>query len=140
VIVQSVDQNGNAITGYWTVLSSSTGTQISTGFTPVTFSALTTGTTYSVTLGSYGSCTFSHWEDNSNTNAARSFTAVSGAQTFTGVFNCTNVTTTSSTTAAPAVAGNPLLSALFVSLITGSSIVVGRSQMKKTADNSTDSQ
>jgi hypothetical protein len=64
----------------------------------------------------------------------RSFTAASGAQTFTGVFNCTNATT--GATASPAMVGNPVLSALFVSLITGSSIVVGRSQMKKkTADS-----
>jgi hypothetical protein len=63
----------------------------------------------------------------------RAFTAQSGAQTFTGVFNCTNATT-----ASPAMGSGSVLSALFASFITGSTIVVGRSQMRKkktTADN-----
>ena len=89
MVVQSVNQNGQAITGYWAVLYNSAGTQLTTGFTPVTFSGLTAGTAYGVSVSSYGACTFSHWQDNGSTNAMRAFTAAS-TQTFTGVFNCTN--------------------------------------------------
>jgi spherulation-specific family 4 protein/List-Bact-rpt repeat protein len=69
--VNSVDLNGNPITGLWTTVQSN-GTTLATGYTPFTYNA-STGTKYTVTVANYGSYTFSHWEDGS-TNSARTIT------------------------------------------------------------------
>jgi hypothetical protein len=89
VIIQSVNQNGQAITGYWTVLYNSNGKQLSTGYTTKTFTAITVGTAYSVGLSSYSSCTFNHWQDSGSTSLTRAFTATAGPETFVGVYACT---------------------------------------------------
>ena len=60
----------------------------STGYTTKTFTAITAGTAYSVELGNYGSCTFSHWQDGS-TSIIRAFTATASPETFTAVYTCT---------------------------------------------------
>jgi hypothetical protein len=85
--VESVNQDGQAITGYWTVLRIPGTGQVGTGYTPRTYTGLTPGSTYTIELDSFGSCTFSHWQDTSSTTDPRSFVA-SGAQTFIGVFDC----------------------------------------------------
>jgi hypothetical protein len=83
--INSEDQNGNPIFGYYAVLGSS-GSVVATGYTTHTF-ATNAGQSYSVQVDSYGSCTFSKWADGSTSNP-RSFTASSGALTFTAVYNC----------------------------------------------------
>lgn len=88
VTVQTVNQNGGKITGYYVGLYNSGGTLINHGFSWVTFSGLSVGTTYSVEPDNYGSCTFNHWQDTGSTTRDRSFTAAS-TQTFTAVYYCT---------------------------------------------------
>jgi hypothetical protein len=86
VTVNSINQDGAAITGYYTILYSSSGSVVDTGFTPTTFST-TSGDTYSVQADSYGSCTFTSWSGGATANPM-SFTATSSAQTFTAEYNC----------------------------------------------------
>lgn len=88
VTVQTVNQNGVKITGYYVGLYNSGGTLINSGFSWVTFTGLSVGTTYSVEPDNYGSCTFNHWQDTGSTTRDRSFTAAS-TQTFTAVYECT---------------------------------------------------
>jgi hypothetical protein len=87
--VESVDQNGQSITGYWNVLRVPGGGQVGTGYTPRTYTGLTPGVTYTIELDSYAQCQFSHWQDTENTTSLRTFTQTSGSMTFIGVFNCT---------------------------------------------------
>lgn len=61
LIVDSENTLGNAITGYYTVLYSSSGSVLSTQFTPATYT-LNNGATYSIRADSYGSCTFAYWQ------------------------------------------------------------------------------
>ncbi|MCL5067249.1 MAG: hypothetical protein M1368_02705, partial [Thaumarchaeota archaeon] len=58
--IQSVDQNGASISGFYTVVQSASGTVLDTGYTPLTYTA-TTGTQYLVTADSYGNYVFNHW-------------------------------------------------------------------------------
>jgi hypothetical protein len=89
VTVESVNQNGAPITGYWTVLRTSSGSKIASGYTTKTFtSGMTVGSNYEIELDGYGSCTFSHWQGTSNSGDL-TFTAAGGSQTFVGVFDCT---------------------------------------------------
>jgi hypothetical protein len=60
------------LNGMWTVLYDSNGNQIASGVTPVTFTGLTGGATYSVSVADYPPYIFSHWEDGS-TNSYRTF-------------------------------------------------------------------
>jgi hypothetical protein len=83
--INSVDQSGNPIFGYYDALWSS-GSVVATGYTTNTFST-NSGQTYSVQMDNYGSCAFSHWADGSTSNP-RSFTATSSAKSFTAVYNC----------------------------------------------------
>jgi hypothetical protein len=86
VAVSSVDQNGNMITGYYTLLYDSSGSVQTTGYTPSTF-ATTAGSAYSIQADSYASCTFTGWSNGVTTNPM-SFTATSSTQKFTAVYNC----------------------------------------------------
>jgi hypothetical protein len=89
--VQSVDQGGNPITGYFVTLYDQSLNLLSTGFTTVTFPGLTTGQTYVVRADrAYGGCTFSYWMETGSTNYRMSFTAMNAAETFTAVYDCTN--------------------------------------------------
>jgi hypothetical protein len=83
--VNSQDQNGNPIFGYYDVLWSS-GSVVATGYTTNTFPT-SAGQSYSLQVDDYGSCTFAHWADGSTANP-RAFTASSGAQSFTAVYAC----------------------------------------------------
>jgi hypothetical protein len=116
VTIKSVDQNGNTLTGYWTVLYGAHGRQLSTGYTPTTFGGLTSGAVYSVELDSYANCQFSHWQDNGNATDTRSFTA-KGAQTFVGVYTCsvaTATTTALDSGGAPLAPGDSVLSGILL--------------------------
>ncbi len=59
--VLSENATGDTITGYYTALSSSSGSLITDSFTPASFT-LTNGVGYEIQADSYGVCTFSHWE------------------------------------------------------------------------------
>jgi hypothetical protein len=61
LIVDSENTLGNAITGYYTVLYTSSGSVQGTQFTPATYT-LNNGATYSILADSYGSCTFAYWK------------------------------------------------------------------------------
>ncbi|MGA2665184.1 MAG: PQQ-binding-like beta-propeller repeat protein [Nitrososphaerales archaeon] len=86
VTVDSVNQDGAAITGYRTVLYGSGGSQLGEGFTPSTFTT-SAGETYGVKTESYGSCAFVRWSDGV-TSDPRSFTATPAASAFTAVYDC----------------------------------------------------
>jgi hypothetical protein len=89
--VQSVDQNGNAMTGYYVALFDQSSNVLGTGFTPMTFADLTTGQAYIVQAdSSYGGCTFTYWIETGGTNYQMNFTAMNATQTFTAVYSCTN--------------------------------------------------
>ena len=98
VQMNSIDQNGNAISGYYVVLYDSSGTAIATGFTPMMFQTQT-GTTYNLGAGNYGSCIFSKWSDGVTLNP-RTFTASNTVINITADYNCGTSTTTSTTTTA----------------------------------------
>jgi hypothetical protein len=86
VSVNSIDQNGMALFGYYAVLYDSSGDQLQTGFTTHTFST-TAGQTYSLLADSFGSCTFTQWSDGSRSNPI-SFTASSDGTGFTAEYSC----------------------------------------------------
>jgi hypothetical protein len=85
--IQTVNQNGATITGYYVGLYNSSGSLINHGFSPVTFSGLTVGSNYYVEPDNYGSCAFNHWQDTGSTTRDRAFTAAS-SQTFVAVYDC----------------------------------------------------
>jgi hypothetical protein len=86
VTTNSVDQNAKPITGYYIVLSDSSGNTVSTGFTAATFTTIA-GSAYGLQADSYGNCTFTKWSDGVR-NDPRPFTAVSGIASFTAVYTC----------------------------------------------------
>jgi hypothetical protein len=86
VFVQSIDQNSNLITGYYTVLYEN-GNPVQTGYTPATFQ-IAGGQTYTVGVDNYGSCNFSIWNDTGSTNPERTFSVSSDSARFTAVYNC----------------------------------------------------
>ncbi len=123
VTVESVNQDGQTITGYWTVLRTSSGTTVSTGYTTKTFTDVKAGTTYELELDSYTVCTFEYWQGTTNSGLL-TFTATDGPQTFVGVYDCTNAAApvSHSTTNLLTQASLPLGTA---SLVVGISLVVG---------------
>jgi hypothetical protein len=92
VTVDSVNQDGAAITGYYAILYSSSGSIASTGFTPTTFPT-TSGDAYTLQADNYGSCIFSRWS-NGATADPTPFTATAAAQTLTADYQCATVTAT----------------------------------------------
>jgi hypothetical protein len=86
VLIDSVDQTGQTIPGYYTALSDSNGTVVGTGFT-TTFFSTTVGQSYSLRADSYGSCTFTKWSDGV-TSDPRTFVGTIGGSTFTVVYDC----------------------------------------------------
>jgi hypothetical protein len=64
--VKSVDLNGKAITGLWTVVKKD-GTTVKAGYTPLTYTALV-GSTYEVSVANYQSYVFDHWDSGSKTS------------------------------------------------------------------------
>jgi hypothetical protein len=84
--VKSIDQNGTAIFGYYTVLSDASGNIVSTGYTDVTFST-TAGLKYAIQVEGYGKCSFSHWSTGASSNELVVL-ATSGDRSFTAVYDC----------------------------------------------------
>jgi hypothetical protein len=108
VTVASVDQNGNPIYGYYTLLCTQ-GTSLNSdgstscdnngssflgsGFTTVTFnSGLVQGQTYGVEVQDYGNCHFNHWTDNPSnvgyTYRFHLFNASNPPNKLTAVYGC----------------------------------------------------
>jgi polyvinyl alcohol dehydrogenase (cytochrome) len=86
VSVNSVDQTGKGISGYYVILKDTSTGVTKTGFTNTTFST-TSGQAYTLQADSYGSCTFNNWASGSTSNPL-GFTATSSTQTLTAVYNC----------------------------------------------------
>lgn len=61
--VQTVDLDNEPLSGMWTVIRSTDGTILETGFSPLTFTG-TSGTDYKVSVANYDGKVF-HWEDDS---------------------------------------------------------------------------
>jgi len=85
VTINSVDQSGNAISGY-TALHDLSANTVATGFTTATF-ATTAGSAYSLQVDGFGSCTFSSWSGGGSSNPM-TFTAKAGALSLTAAYNC----------------------------------------------------
>jgi hypothetical protein len=119
--VDTVNQAGAAITGFRTVLYSSTGSIVSEGFSPSTFTT-TSGTTYGIRAESYGECTFTKWSDGV-TSDPRTFTAGTASATFTADYNCASSTPTTSVVTINSIDRN--YSDPNTVVLTGFSIVVG---------------
>jgi hypothetical protein len=89
VTVQSVNQLGESISGYYTQLDSLSYVKIDSGYTTYTYgsSDFTAGDGYYVYADGYGDCTFTQWSTGS-TAMPLEITA-SGGQTLTAEYNCT---------------------------------------------------
>jgi hypothetical protein len=87
--------NGGPITGMYMQLTDLNNNILQTGYTPITFSGLTTGTQYYVYANSYGTANFDHWNDGTTTSNIK-FTA-NGYQAYTALYHQTssNITVTS---------------------------------------------
>ena len=96
--VQAMDQSGATVNGLFTVVQSSSGTVLDTGYTPLTY-GITTGTQYLVTADSYGNYVFNHWSTGS-TSATISITPSQSTSLIAYYQNSqiTTTTTTSTTT------------------------------------------
>jgi hypothetical protein len=81
--VRSVDNFGNPIYGYYTVLSSN-GNTINTGFTTAKFS-LDNGASYVVEVEDYGNYVFDHWKGSGSTFRAQGIVITSDT-TMTAVY------------------------------------------------------
>jgi spherulation-specific family 4 protein len=92
--VNSANLSGNVITGMWATWSQN-GAQLSSGYTPTTFTG-TNGGTYTVTVGNYGSTVFCYWQDGT-TNSAKTLT-LNGNAALTAYYStngsCSTMTTT----------------------------------------------
>jgi hypothetical protein len=106
VTINSIDKNGNPISGYYSALFDASGSIIGTGFTAKTFST-TAGQMYGVLADSYGSCTFNQWSDGVTSNP-RSFTATSEPLSFTAVYLCGTSTTSTISVSTVDSAGSPI--------------------------------
>lgn len=84
--VDSVDQNGSAISGYFVVLYGANGSEMSTGTTPAAFS-VTSNSTYSLQVQRYGACAFSRWSSGV-TEDTISFKVTTYALHLTAIYDC----------------------------------------------------
>ena len=76
--INTVNQAGAPITGLYTIIQSSTGATLDTGYSPLSYTA-TAGASYTVTVYNYGSYTFSSW----NTGATTASITVTPTQSTT---------------------------------------------------------
>lgn len=86
IIVNSTDQNGSAIFGYYTIISNAQGKVLGTGYTKVSFPT-NAGEGYTIQMEGYGKCVFSHWS-NGVTSSEQIVVAKSGDESLTAVFTC----------------------------------------------------
>lgn len=84
--IKTIDQNGNPITGYRTVLYSSSYVVLAQSYSPNSFT-VSIGVNYYLRAESYGSCTFNHWMDGV-TSQYHVYTGGSSPSTYTAIYNC----------------------------------------------------
>jgi hypothetical protein len=125
--VKSVDLNGKAITGLWTVVKKD-GATIKTGYTPLTFTAQV-GSTYEVSVGNYQSYAFDHWESGSKSSTRQVTVNADTALTAYYSTGSTKVTLTIKTVALDGSAINGLWT-----VISGSGSATGFSPLSYTAN------
>jgi len=97
VFVQTVNQAGSPIYGYYIQFFDGTGTnELNDAYSPGFFGqqpqttgpfALTLGATYQIEANGWGSCKFTSWQDGSTGNFA--YTAAAGLTTLTATYACT---------------------------------------------------
>lgn len=75
ITVNSQDNNGNSINGFYTTLSQN-GNQIATGFTPTSFT-LSDGENYTISVANFGKYLFDHWTDTGSTSTMRTISIAS---------------------------------------------------------------
>ncbi|MGI0005548.1 MAG: PQQ-dependent sugar dehydrogenase, partial [Nitrososphaera sp.] len=77
--VSTQDEDGDALSGYWTVLHDSSGNSVASGFSPATFT-LDSGRQYSVSVSDYGAYSFDRWADNGSTANPRDVSITANTQ------------------------------------------------------------
>jgi hypothetical protein len=94
--VDSVDAAGAPIVGLWTRISSSNGSVVASGYTPLTYS-VNSGAGYLVSISNFGKFVFNHWNGGS-TNPVMALTVAQGT-TLTAFYgaNSSAISTNSST-------------------------------------------
>jgi hypothetical protein len=70
--VQALTLSGAPLSGMWTVVKTSDGSVVASGFTPFAYNGVP-GNTYTVCMGNYDNYVFNHWDDRS-TDSCRTFT------------------------------------------------------------------
>jgi hypothetical protein len=130
VTVASVDQNGNVIPhDYYDVFQAANSygpdNLVANGVTTSTFATIA-GSSYTLQVYGYGSCTFSNWS-NGGTSDPMSFTATTGALSFIAVYDCgsTNggISTGSSILVNSAYTGGAVLTGVYAVLEKGGATV-----------------
>jgi hypothetical protein len=103
--VQSVNAAGTPIAGLYTVITSTNGSAVALGYTPLTAS-VSRGAGYMVSVANYGSFVFEHWDDGS-TSATQDVT-VSGSTTLTATYGVELPATASMIVQSYALTGAPI--------------------------------
>ena len=114
--INSASTSGGSIVGMFTTIASGSST-VSTGFTPVRYSA-NVGGTYAITPQDYGTYIFDHWE-NGSTARTRTVT-VSGDVSITAYYRTTSSV---SLMVDSAVSNGGSLSGMFVTIFRGTTAV-----------------
>jgi hypothetical protein len=83
--IQSVNLSGEQVSGFWVQLWNDNGSLVGSGFTPITFSGLLIGYSYSVAVQDYQNSHFVSW-DNHSTVRSRSFN-LTGDATFVAQYS-----------------------------------------------------
>lgn len=86
--VQSINQSGVPITGYYTTISPSDSTGASWQYTTTYFN-IVSGQNYTVNPQNYAGVNFDHWQDNGSTNPFRSI-SINSDTTLVAVYTDTN--------------------------------------------------
>jgi hypothetical protein len=104
--VDSVDAAGAPIVGLWTRISSSNGSVVASGYTPLTYS-VSSGAGYMVSIANFGKFVFNHWNSGS-TNPVMAL-AVTQGTTLTAFYNANSsaISTNSSTTSTSTTQSTP---------------------------------
>lgn len=102
VDVQTVADNGSAMSGLWTTINQGA-SLIASGYTPVTFS-VAPGTQYNVTVANFANLVFNHWGTGQTTSSLL-FTP-SGDTTLTAFFGAAAPSTSSSSSGSPSASSS----------------------------------
>src|SRR5487761_947574 len=116
--VQSVDMEGNPISGPWTIIQAPNGSMLAAGHTPYTYPAAT-GSPFLVTI-SYGAYNFSHWSDGS-TSDNMTITPTQ-AMTLTAYYETLNTSATTSSSSKTSTSSTTSPSSFSLSFSNGTAI------------------